>query len=168
VVNRVKKSAKPGSGEPRDIVKIVRAVAKIADDKKADYIKILDMSSRLIITDYFIIIGARNTRLTRRIQEEICIYLKSKNLNATNISGLPEGEWILIDYNDFVVHIFTNELREYYGLERLWRDSAEIEWSKDKPVRPVKPIKSAKPVSPVKPARPDRIVKNKSFKDKHI
>jgi ribosome-associated protein len=168
VVKRVIKSVKPRSGELKDIVKIIRAVAKIADDKKADYIKILDMRSRLIITDYFIIISARNTRLTRRIQEEICIYLKSKNLNAINISGLPEGEWILIDYNDFVVHIFTNELREYYGLERLWRDSAEIEWSEVKPARPVKPIKSAEPIKSVKPVRPGRTVKNKSIKDKHI
>lgn len=131
MVKRVTKAIKPAS---KDIVKIVKAVAKIADEKKADYIKILDMRSRLIITDYFIIISAKNTRLTRRIQEEIRIYLKSKNLKVINISGLAEGRWILIDYNDFVIHIFTNELREYYDLERLWRDSGEIEWSKDKSI----------------------------------
>ncbi|OFW62620.1 MAG: ribosome silencing factor [Actinobacteria bacterium RBG_19FT_COMBO_36_27] len=113
------------------MVKTIKAVAKIADEKKADYIKILDMRSRLIITDYFIIISAKNTRLTRKIQEEIGIYLKSKNFKAINISGLAEGRWILIDYNDFVVHIFTNELREYYELERLWRDSREVEWNKN-------------------------------------
>jgi ribosome-associated protein len=153
VVKRVTKSIEPESKKSKDIIKIVKAVAKIADEKKADYIKILDMRSRLIITDYFIIVSAKNTRLTRRIQEEICIYLKNKNLNAINISGLPEGGWILIDYSDFVIHIFTNELREYYGLERLWRDSAEIEWGEGKPIKPVKP---------------DRTVKNKSIKDKHI
>ncbi len=128
MVKRVIKAIKP---ELKDIVKTIKAVAKIADEKKADYIKILDMRSRLIITDYFIIISAKNTRLTRKIQEEIRIYLKSKNLKAINISGLTEGRWILIDYDDFVIHIFTNELREYYELERLWRDSGEVEWNKD-------------------------------------
>ncbi len=128
----VTKAIKPGS---KDVVKIIKAVARIADEKKADYIKILDMRSRLIITDYFIIISAKNTRLTRRIQEEVCGYLKRKNLKHINISGMSEGKWILIDYNDFVIHIFTNELREYYELERLWRDSGEIEWNKEQPVQ---------------------------------
>jgi ribosome-associated protein len=112
----------------RDIVKTVREVARIADGKKADYIKILDVSSRMVITDYFIIISAGNTRLTRRIEEEICANLKKKNLTPINISGRSEGRWILVDYDRFVIHIFTNELREYYELERLWRDSSEIKW----------------------------------------
>jgi len=113
-----------------NIVKTVKEVARIADDKKADYIKILDMRSRLIITDYFIIISARNSRLTRRIEEEIRIYLKRKNFFPINISGLSEGNWILVDYDHFVIHIFTNELREYYELERLWMDSKEVKWEK--------------------------------------
>lgn len=113
-----------------NVVKIVKEVARIADEKKADYIKILDMRSRLIITDYFIIISARNARLTRRIEEEIRIYLKKSKLFPINISGLSEGNWILVDYDHFIIHIFTNELREYYELERLWMDSKEIKWAK--------------------------------------
>ncbi len=112
----------------KDIITAVKTVARIADEKKADYIKILDMRSRLIITDYFIIISAKNTRLTRRIEEEICIHLKSNNRYPINVSGLAEGNWILVDYDDFVIHIFTDEFREYYRLERLWRDSKEIRW----------------------------------------
>lgn len=113
----------------KDTIEAVKAVARIADGKKADYIKILDMRSRLIITDYFIIISAKNTRLTRRIEEEICISLKSNNWYPINKSGLAEGNWILVDYDDFVIHIFTNEFREYYQLEKLWRDSKEIKWN---------------------------------------
>lgn len=112
-----------------NIKAIVKKVAGIADEKKADYIKILDMRSRLIITDYFIIISARNTRLTRRIQEEIYIKLKKDRLYPINVCGLSEGNWILADYDDFVIHIFTNELREYYKLEKLWKDSREIKWN---------------------------------------
>jgi ribosome-associated protein len=108
---------------------IVKKIAGIADEKKADYIKILDMRSRLIITDYFIIISARNTRLTRRIQEEIYIKLKKDRIYPINVCGLSEGNWILADYDDFVIHIFTNDLREYYKLEKLWKDSREVKWN---------------------------------------
>jgi len=128
VIKRITKTVNLKS-KLKDTIKAVKTIARIADGKKADYIKILDMKSRLIITDYFIIISARNTRLTRRIEEEIAIYLKSSGRYPINRSGLAEGNWILVDYNDFVIHIFTNEFREYYQLERLWRDSKEIKWN---------------------------------------
>ena len=110
------------------ILNAVRTAAKIADDKKADYVKILDMRSRLIITDYFIIISAKNTRLTRRIEEEICFNLKKEKLYPKNITGANEGNWVLVDYDDFVIHVFTEEFRQFYDLERLWKDSEEIKW----------------------------------------
>lgn len=111
-----------------NILRAVRMAAEIADDKKADYIKILDMRSRLIITDYFIIISVKNTRLTRRIKEEICFNLKKQDLYPVNVDGASEGNWILIDYDDFVIHIFTEEVRKFYDLERLWKDAKEIKW----------------------------------------
>lgn len=112
----------------KNLLEAVKYTAKIADDKKANFIKVLDMRSRLIITDFFIIIGAKNTRLTRSIEEEIRIKLKEYNLYPIHISGSTEGNWILIDYDDFVIHIFTDEFRLYYDLERLWRDSKVTEW----------------------------------------
>ena len=108
------------------VLDAVKTAAKIADDRKAEYIKILDMRSRLIITDYFIIIGAKNTRLTRRIQEDITVELKKNGFYAIHSDGINEGNWILIDYNDFVIHIFTEETRHFYDLERLWKDAEEI------------------------------------------
>jgi len=114
--------------KPDSILNAVRSAAKIADEKKADYVKILDMRSRLIITDYFIIISAKNTRLTQRIEEDICFNLKKLKLYPKNINGASEGNWILIDYDDFVIHVFTEEFRQFYDLERLWKDSAEIKW----------------------------------------
>lgn len=122
------KAKKIEKTRPDSILNAVRTVAKIADEKKADYIKILDMRSRLIITDYFIIISARNTRLTRRIEEDICFDLKKHKLYPKNITGASEGNWILIDYDDFVIHVFTEEFRQFYDLERLWKDSKEIKW----------------------------------------
>ena len=100
--------------------------ARIADKKKADYIKILDVSKRLVITDYFVIIGAANTRLTERIARDIETGMKKHGLHPIHIEGKGEGNWILMDYDDFVIHIFTEEYRLYYDLERLWRDSKII------------------------------------------
>ncbi len=122
------KAKKIEKTRPDSILNAVRTAAKIADDKKADYIKILDMRSRLIITDYFIIISAKNTRLTRRIEEEICFNLKKQKLYPINNTRAGEGNWILVDYDDFVIHIFTEEFRQFYNLERLWKDSEEIKW----------------------------------------
>ncbi len=104
----------------------IQFIAGIADDRKADYIKILNVGPRLVITDYFIIISARNPRLARRISEDISFNLKKSGLIPINIDGLNEGNWILMDYDDFVVHIFTDEYKDYYDLERLWRDSKSV------------------------------------------
>ena len=104
----------------------VKFAARVADERKADYIKILDVSSRLVITDYFIIIGAKNSKLTKRIEEEIELNLKKHGLYAISIDGASEGNWILMDYDEFVIHIFTDEYRLYYDLERLWRDSKTV------------------------------------------
>ena len=110
----------------KDSSEAAKFVAKVADESKADYVKILNVGPRLAITDYFVIIGAGNTRLTRRIAEDIQANLKKYNIYAMHIEGAAEGNWILIDFDDFVVHIFTDEYRQYYDLERLWRDSKVI------------------------------------------
>ncbi len=104
----------------------VKRVASIADEKNAEYIKILNVGPRFVITDYFVIISAKNSRLTKRISEDISLNLKKSGLIPLNIDGFSEGNWILMDYDDFVVHIFTEEYRLYYDLERLWRDSKVI------------------------------------------
>lgn len=111
-----------------DILRSVKLAAKVADEKKAGYIKVLDMRARLVITDYFLIISANNPRLTKRIYEDIEKELKSKDLYPINVTGAGEGNWILVDYDDFVIHILTNDFKDYYDLERLWRDSETIEW----------------------------------------
>ncbi|MCG9479680.1 MAG: ribosome silencing factor [Actinomycetia bacterium] len=111
------------------IIESVKLAARIADEKQADYISILDMRQRLVITDYFLIISAKNIRLTARIYEDINKALKQKQIRPVTVSGLQEGKWILADYDDFVVHIFTNEVAQYYELERLWKDSKVIDWN---------------------------------------
>jgi ribosome-associated protein len=123
IKNKIKQEKK---SKFKNYLEAAKYVAKIADEKKADYIKILDVGSRLVITDYFVIIGVKNTRLTKRIKEDIELNLKRSGLMPLSINGVSEGNWILMDYDDFVVHIFTDEYRLYYDLERLWRDSKVV------------------------------------------
>jgi len=107
---------------------IVKFVARLADSKGADYVNILEMKNRLIITDYFVIIGAKNIRLTVSLDDEIKARLKLLGLIPLHTSGAADANWILIDFDDFVVHIFTEEFRQFYDLERLWKDSKIINW----------------------------------------
>lgn len=138
--SEVKIRKKITDNEPEDILRkglklnneniadIVKYTARIADRKSADYVSILEMKNRLIVTDYFVIIGAKNIRLTAAIEDEIIFRLKQYGFKPLHTAGLSEGNWILIDFNDFVVHIFSEEYRQYYDLERLWKDSKIIEW----------------------------------------
>ena len=131
---------KVAGNEPEDILReglklnneniadIVKYAARIADRKGADYLNILEMKNRLVITDYFVIIGAKNIKLTVAIEDEIIFRLRQFGFMPLHTAGLSEGNWILIDFNDFVVHIFSEEYRQYYDLERLWKDSKIIEW----------------------------------------
>ncbi|MCX6346740.1 MAG: ribosome silencing factor [Actinobacteria bacterium] len=111
-----------------NIADIVKYAARIADRKGADYLNILEMKNRLVITDYFVIIGAKNIKLTIAIEDEIIFRLRQFGFKPLRTAGLSEGNWILMDFNDFVVHIFSEEYRQYYDLERLWKDSKIIEW----------------------------------------
>lgn len=111
-----------------NIKDIVKYVARIADRKGAEYINILEMKNRLVITDFFVIIGAKNIKLTAALEDEIKFRLKKYGFSPLHMAGLTEGNWILIDFNDFVIHIFTEEFRQFYDLERLWKDSKVIDW----------------------------------------
>jgi ribosome-associated protein len=138
VRNNIRKKA--AIQEPEDALKeglrlsnentgdIVKYAARIADRKGADYINILEMKNRLVITDYFVIIGAKNIKLTAAIEDEIIFRLREYGFKPLHTAGISEGNWILIDFNDFVIHIFSEEYRQYYDLERLWKDSKIIEW----------------------------------------
>ncbi len=101
-----------------------RLAATTAVNLKADEVKILDMRGLVTYTDYLVLCTGRNTRLTRRIAEEIGFRLKTEtSLLPRGSEGTGGGEWILLDYLDFVVHIFTPETREFYRLDTLWKQA---------------------------------------------
>jgi ribosome-associated protein len=98
--------------------------AKVAMDVKADDVKILDMHDLVTYTDYLVVCTGRNTRLTKRIAEEVAFKLKTDcELLPMGTEGTAGGEWILLDFLDFVVHVFTPEAREFYRLDVLWKQA---------------------------------------------
>jgi ribosome-associated protein len=109
--------------------------AQAAASKKGDDIVILDVGQVLVITDTFIT-SATNDRLVRSIAEEIEKRIKEEGGPAPlRIEGLREAEWVLLDYGDFVVHVFLEETRRFYDLERLWSDAPRVPWEERVPAR---------------------------------
>jgi ribosome-associated protein len=111
-----------------DSKKIAIACAKIADDKKAQDIVILDVDKISSITDYFVICSAINERQLHAIADDIDKEMKKVSVKKLGMEGYREGKWVLIDYGDFIVHIFEKEIRSYYDLELLWGDAPKVTW----------------------------------------
>ncbi len=100
--------------------------ADAAEDKQASDIVILDMREVSSLSDYFMICAGGSDRQTRAIAEEIKLRLKEKGLKCSHSEGEAEGRWIVMDFFDVMVHIFSQEAREFYQLERLWGDAQKI------------------------------------------
>ena len=111
---------------------IVKIAADAADDKSAQDILILDIAKQSNITDFFLICSGSSTRQTKAIAEEIQKKLKENDERPFKVAGVDQGEWILLDYSDLVIHIFTQEMREYYELERLWKDAPMVKFDSQK------------------------------------
>jgi len=107
-----------------DIHERALLAARIALDFKAEDVKVLDMRELVTYTDYLVICTGRNVRLTKRIAEEVGLRLKAEaGLLPVGTEGLIHGQWILLDFLDFIVHIFTPEAREFYRLDVLWKQA---------------------------------------------
>jgi ribosome-associated protein len=103
---------------------IATAIAGYASDRKALDIVALDLRGIVGYTDYFVICTGRTDRQTKAIHDAVHIGMKSEHgLLPRRVEGLTEARWILMDYLDVVVHVFTPETREYYRLEQLWGEA---------------------------------------------
>lgn len=100
---------------------------RAAESKKAEDIKVLDLRGITSFADYFIICTGTNPRQIQTIADEIETRLKEYGERPVNVEGYTNAEWVLVDYGDFIVHIFTEQSRSYYDLERLWRDAKPLE-----------------------------------------
>ena len=103
--------------------------ARAADDKKADDTIVLSVGELLSITEYFVVTSASNRRLVRTIVESVEEQVRAElDRPPLRIEGLSEAQWVLMDFGDVVVHVFAEEMRQYYEIERLYRDVPRVEW----------------------------------------
>lgn len=106
-------------------------ISQIVADKKAMDVVVLDMADASSITDYFLICSGGSQRQVQAIADAIDEQLKQAGITSLGVEGYREGHWILMDYGDVIVHVFSQETREFYDLERLWANAPKIDLSRE-------------------------------------
>ncbi|HEY9403611.1 MAG TPA: ribosome silencing factor [Pyrinomonadaceae bacterium] len=104
----------------------IESALHAASDKKAHDLIVLDLRPVATFTDYFLIASGTNVRQVQAIADEITERLKREGTRAARIEGYQTAEWVLVDYGDFIVHIFEDKARRFYDLERLWREGVRV------------------------------------------
>ncbi len=120
----------PGNDAPHaDGRDIAVTAARAAAAKQAADVTILDVHGLIVITDYFVIASGETDRQVKTILEEVERAVRDLGEKPIRREGDADSGWVLLDYIDVVVHVFAREEREYYDLERLWRDAPRIGWN---------------------------------------
>lgn len=107
---------------------LVIAAARAASEKQAHDVVILDVGDLIGITDYFLIASGSTDRHVKTVADEIERILRERDVKPVRREGVREGRWVLLDFVDVVAHVFHDEDREYYRLERLWGDAPAVRW----------------------------------------
>ena len=103
-----------------------REAVKAADAKQAKEIRVLDLRDVSSFADFFVICSGANSRQIQAITDEIELRLKKRGELPNSIEGYSNAEWVLMDYGDYLIHVFSEKARTYYDLERLWRDARVV------------------------------------------
>ena len=109
--------------------KLAIKLAQIAENKKARNIIILKIDELTVISDYFVICSGTSTTHVKTLAEEMEFQMRQRGVPPRGVEGRESGQWLLLDYGGVVAHVFLPEIREFYGLERLWGDSERIDMS---------------------------------------
>lgn len=110
-----------------ELRKQVAAAIQACLDKKAEELSILEMEKGSgAFTDYFVLCSGTNPRQIQAIADEVELRLKGTGLRPTHVEGYSQADWVLIDYVDFVVHVFSEKARKFYDLERLWKTAKRL------------------------------------------
>jgi ribosome-associated protein len=109
----------------------IHTALQAAFDKKANHAVVMDLRSAQAFTDVFVIVSGQSSRQVKAIVESIEDALRKEHVRASHVEGLERAEWVLLDFFDFVVHVFTPDTRAFYGLERLWGSADVVEVSED-------------------------------------
>ena len=139
----------------------INAAIQACLEKKAEELSILEMEKGSgAFTDYFVLCSGTNPRQVQAIADEVEMRLKAANLRPAHVEGFKQAEWVLVDYVDFVVHIFSEKARKFYDLERLWKTAKRLEVG-DLSAAPKKK-KAASKAPPSKPAAAKKKKKKKA------
>jgi ribosome-associated protein len=109
-----------------DTVQRVRETVAAADDRKAVDLKVLHLQKISDFTDYFVICGGTNERQVQAIADAVQEKLREHRVRPLHVEGYNRAQWVLLDYGDLVVHVFQEEPRRHYALERLWGDAPDV------------------------------------------
>jgi len=115
------------SSDLSDFDERIRRTINAAWEKKALDVTVLDLREIASFTDYFVIATGANRRQVQAISDEVVEQLKHSGTRAARVEGYQTAEWILVDYGDFVVHVFDEKARRFYDLERLWREASRVD-----------------------------------------
>lgn len=116
----------PKAAPGEELDERVLTALQAASDKKALDLVVLDLREIATFTDYFVITSGTNERQVQAISDEVFEKLKKAGTPAARVEGYKSAEWILLDYGDFIVHVFADKARKFYDLERLWRESKRV------------------------------------------
>ena len=105
----------------------IQAAVQAAREKKAIDLVVLDLRSIQSFTDFFVICSGQNTRQVQAIADAVEDTLRKAQVRPAHVEGFDRAEWVLLDYFDFIVHVFNTERREFYALERLWGSAERVE-----------------------------------------
>jgi ribosome-associated protein len=131
-----------------DLKKQVSAAIQACLDKKAEELSILEMEKGSgAFTDYFVLCSGTNPRQIQAIADEVEMRLKATGLRPTHVEGYKQADWVLIDYVDFVVHIFSEKARKFYDLERLWKSARRLQHSELKAAARKRKTESSAPAA---------------------
>jgi ribosome-associated protein len=144
--------------KPSPALELIKICCRVLDDKKAGDLRVLDVSAQSSITDYLILATATSEPHLRALRNDLEKALDAAKVRLVGIERAQESGWIVIDAFDVMIHLFRTEMRERFGLERLWRDASEIALSKilqePKAKRPAPRTRLAATVKAKAPAKP--------------
>ncbi|BDR58317.1 ribosome silencing factor [Xylocopilactobacillus apicola] len=107
-------------------LKLVEDLAKKADQKQANDIVVLDLAGVSFLADYFMIMDVRNPRMIEALVKDLSEIAQQDGFAVKRVEGKPDSQWVLLDYGDVVVHVFTPEKRNFYNLENLWNEAKSV------------------------------------------
>ena len=118
---------------PRKLSSEVSKAVSAALDKKASNVVVLDLRNTPAFTDFFVLCSGQNQRQVKAIADAVEEALRASKVRPAHVEGYDRGDWVLMDFFSFIVHVFTPQTRAFYALERLWGDAQRIEISDENP-----------------------------------